>query len=511
MAELFTLAPFEFFVQRTRTRFPFRYGIASMTEVPHLFVRTRVTVGNKSSFGLTSEGLPPKWFTKNLETTFEQDLPEMLEIISHAVKLAEQIAQSPVTCFDFWRELYRQQSEWAKSHLELPKPVGTRSTASQISSRKNGDAGGTCPYQMRGEVAPLLANLGVSLVERAVLDGLCRLGGQPLHCLIATNRLGLRLGEIYAELGDAHPRALLPAVPLAACFVRHTVGLGDALTPTDIPANERVEDGLPQDVESSIRAYGLRYFKVKIFGITHRDIPRLRDLNRLLQREARGDFIVTLDGNENFKSFAAFREFWESAASDANLREFWRHVIIVEQPVHRAVALSDDAGGTLRAWVDHPPFIIDESDGALGDLPRALALGYAGTSHKNCKGIVKGIANACLLEHRRRRGERVVLTGEDLCTLGPVALLQDLAMMSLLGIEHVERNGHHYYRGLSLWPEEWQRDVLAAHGDLYAPHARGFASLQIQEGRLKLDSVNGSPFGLGPLFDPSRFERQPMP
>src|SRR5689334_22669815 len=94
MTDHFTASPFEFFVQRTRTRFPFRYGIASMTDVPHLFVRTRVTVGNKSSFGLTSEGLPPKWFTKDPTSTFEQDLPEMLEVISHAAKLAEQIASS---------------------------------------------------------------------------------------------------------------------------------------------------------------------------------------------------------------------------------------------------------------------------------------------------------------------------------------------------------------------------------------------------------------------------------
>jgi hypothetical protein len=123
---------------------------------------------------------------------------------------------------------------------------------------------------------------------------------------------------------------------------------------------------------------------------------------------------------------------------------------VVEQPVHHDLALSDDPGAALRAWPDRPRLIIDESDAAVGDL--ALALGYAGSSHKNCKGIVKGIANACLLEKRRRDGERVVLSGEDLCNLGPVALLQDLAMMALLGIEHVERNGHHYYRGLSLWP-----------------------------------------------------------
>src|SRR6266481_10003354 len=96
MEERFTLSPFEFFVLRTRTRFPFRYGIASMTDVPHLFVRARVAVGGKSSFGLTAEGLPPKWFTKNPGTTFEQDLPEMMEVISHALGLAEEIARAAI-------------------------------------------------------------------------------------------------------------------------------------------------------------------------------------------------------------------------------------------------------------------------------------------------------------------------------------------------------------------------------------------------------------------------------
>src|SRR5262245_66289654 len=102
-----TLSPLEVVLRHTRTRFPLRYGIASMSEVPHLFVRTTVTVAGKSSFGLSSEGLPPKWFTKNPATTFEQDLPEMLQGIGHAAKLAEQIAHSPVSFFDFWRELYR--------------------------------------------------------------------------------------------------------------------------------------------------------------------------------------------------------------------------------------------------------------------------------------------------------------------------------------------------------------------------------------------------------------------
>src|SRR5215475_9327304 len=102
MTDLLTVKPFDFFVRHTRTRFPFRYGIASMTDVPHLFVRTTVTAAGKSSFGLSSEGLPPKWFTKNPATTFEQDLPEMLKVIDHAAKLTEQIAHSPVSFFTLW-------------------------------------------------------------------------------------------------------------------------------------------------------------------------------------------------------------------------------------------------------------------------------------------------------------------------------------------------------------------------------------------------------------------------
>ena len=469
----FTLAPFDFFVLPTRTRFPFRYGIASMTDVPQLYAVTRVSSGGVRHAGLAGEGLPPKWFTKDPATTFEQDLPQMVEVITHAAALAAEIARSPVGYFDFWRELDRQQSAWAPS---------------------------------RG-LAPLLAHLGVSLVERVILDGLCRLAGMPLHQMVGSNRLGLRLGEIYPELGSAAPANLLPPEPVSGCYVRHTVGLADALAPADIPVDERVVDGLPQDLEASIRAYGLRYFKVKLFGSLERDLPRLRRLVPLLERETGGDWQVTLDGNENFHDFAAFREYWEQARAEPALRDLWPRVIVVEQPVHRDHALRDEVGAMLSRWPDRPPLIVDESDGAIGDVPQALSLGYAGASHKNCKGIVKGIANAAFLRDRQRRGAPGVLTGEDLCTLGPVALLQDLAMMALLGIGHVERNGHHYYRGLSMLPPSWQDATLDGHGDVYRRHEDGFACLRIEDGRLDLRSVNAAPFGVVPALDPSVFQR----
>ena len=471
MADRFTLSPFQFFVLRTRTRFPFRYGIASMTDVPHLFVRTDVTSNGRSAVGVAAEGLPPKWFTKNPETTFEQDLPDMLESIGHAADLAIECAAQPVCFFDFWRELNRRQFEWAASQA----------------------------------IPTLLAGLGVALAERVVLDGLCRLTGAPLHRMLAENRLDLRIGTIYDELRSLELHDLLPRSPLSACYVRHTIGLADALSPGELTPYDRVDDGLPQDVETSIRAYGLRYFKLKLSGVDDRDMRRLVELARLLERQTGGEFYVTIDGNENFEDFDAFRCFWERVAAEPALAEICRRTIVVEQPVHRDRALSDDAGRALQRWPDRPPLIVDESDGAIGDVPRALDLGYAGASYKNCKGIVKGMANACLLAVRRRQGRAAVLTGEDLCTLGPLALQQDLAMMAILGIDHVERNGHHYYRGLSMFPRDWQDALLRTHDDFYALDDGGFARLRIENGRISLASLNSAPFGVEPQLNVSVF------
>lgn len=475
MKPLLQLEEVEFFVRRTRTRFPFRYGIASMTEVPHFFVRARLVVDDRPAVGLASEGLPPKWFTKDPATTFEQDLPAMYEVIGHAAALGREAGRVPRSFFDWWFELERGQTEWA---------------------------GG------RGHPG-LLAHLGSSLIERAVLDGLARAIGMPVHRLVMENRLGLRLGELHTELAGSEPRAWLPHQPLADLLLRHTLGLADALTAEEIPEADRVNDGLPQDLENSIRGYGLRAFKVKLFGDPARDVPRLRAVQELLGRHVAGDPLVTLDGNENFRDFAAFRAFWEPLSRDPSLARLGRWVALVEQPVHRRHALDDDAGRVLSEWRDRPPLIIDESDGGLADLPRALALGYVGASHKNCKGVVKGIANACLLARRRGAGLPGLLTGEDLCNLGPVALLQDLASMAFLGVPHVERNGHHYFRGLSLWPDAWQNATVLAHPDLYVGDAGGFARLSITAGRLALGSVNAAPFGVQPLFEPAQdgFER----
>ena len=157
----------------------------------------------------------------------------------------------------------------------------------------------------------------------------------------------------------------------------------------------------------------------------------------------------------------------------------------MEQPLHRDVALEHD----LREWKDRLPLIIDESEGALENLPKTLELGYSGTSHKNCKGIVKGLANAALLDVRMEEtGQSFYLTAEDLADVGPVTE-QDLAMVALLGITHAERNGHHYFRGLSMFPEDLWTDLTQT--GLY--HRPKNFPLHIQDGSLNLEASTKPP------------------
>ena len=79
--------------------------------------------------------------------------------------------------------------------------------------------------------------------------------------------------------------------------------------------------------------------------------------------------------------------------------------------------------------------------------------------------------------------------------------------MATLGIQHVERNGHHYFKGLSAWPESVQETILALHGDLYHHHPDGYPTLLIENGLLDITTLNAAPFGPAPnldLSDPRR-------
>jgi hypothetical protein len=254
-----------------------------------------------------------------------------------------------------------------------------------------------------------------------------------------------------------------------------------------------------------VKFYGLKHFKIKIDADVARAKERLLKIAAVLERECGGDYAFSLDGNESFRDPAVFAAQMRALLAEPALRKFWPKLLFIEQPLHRDVALTPAADWS--AWPERPPIIIDESDAELGSLPAALALGYAGTSHKNCKGIFKGVGHACLLALRRSNGLSAMLSGEDLTNVGPVALLQDLAVAAVLGVTSIERNGHHYFTGLAQFPAAMQQHILTHHGDLYTRSPAGWPRLDVQAGTIKLGSVLRAPFGCAVGLDLSALER----
>src|SRR6266446_5319667 len=113
----------------------------------------------------------------------------------------------------------------------------------------------------------------------------------------------------------------------------------------------------------------------------------------------------------------------------------------------------------------------------------------AGVSSKNCKGFYKSLLNAARCARRNGEGgPRFFMSGEDLTTQAGLAVQQDLALVNLLGLRHVERNGHHYVHGMAGLPHHEQDAFLAAHPDLYE-HSRGAVRVKIRNGRLALGSL----------------------
>lgn len=454
-----------------QTRLPFKYGIATMTSAPHAFVRVRIEMDGKQTTGIAADHLPPKWFKKDPDQPLDDEIDEMLSVIEHAVETS--IGLSGESAFNIWQQLDQQQTQWGTNR----------------------------------NLAPLLSNFGTTLVERAMIEAVCKATEKPFANVLQSNLLGIRLEEMEPCLQGCTPKDLLPAQPHQQVISRHTIGMADPLTDEEIADEDRLDDGLPQSLAACIQAYGLKHFKIKVNGNLEQDIDRVERIASVIEQHAPSDFAFTMDGNEQFRSLESFRDFWDTLSRTEQLRSFFNNLMFVEQPFHRDLALDPETLKELKQWDDRPLLIIDESDAEHDSLARALELGYHGTSHKNCKGVFRGIAHACLLEklHRDNPTETFIISGEDLANIGPVALLQDLTVSASLGIKSIERNGHHYFSGLSAFPKSVQQQVLEHHGDLYRQTNHGWPSLNIQHGELNLTSILAAPLGVGFELDVEQF------
>ena len=448
------------FERDVRLRLPFRFGVITVTESIHAIIRVQVSLADgRSSEGVAAEALGAKWFEKSPSFTDAQNLDQLRQSLDIAIDHYK--AQGFATPFGLFAGTYRmQQARGAELGLN-----------------------------------PLVASYGPALLDRAILDALGKATGRSFAAMISSNAPGITATELTPDISDVQLQPFLANLkPAATIDLRHTVGLVDPLTAADRPAADRVNDGLPETLEEVVSYYRGRYYKLKVGGDIRADLDRLSRIASVLDAGA-GDYRVTLDGNEQYDDVDGIVELWRRVEETPALARMVQATLFIEQPIKRAAALSRP----VTALAAYRPVIIDESDGELSSFPRALRLGYAGVSSKNCKGFYKSILNASRVARLNAEagGGSYFMSAEDLTTGPGASVQQDLALVSLLGLTHVERNSHHFIDGMSGVPEDEQNAFVTAHPALYEKLPGKPARLRAHGGKLALGSLACPGFAVG--------------
>jgi hypothetical protein len=464
-----TVEAIDLFERDVRLRMPFRFGVVTLTEAPQAFARVQIRLPDgRLAQGGAAELLAPKWFDKDPALSNQDNFDQLRQAIGIARELY--LAGGANTAFGHFTAQYQAQIDRAA------------------------EAG----------LNRLVANFGPALIDRAILDAICRRLGRSFHDVIRHNVVGIGPTDLCPDMKDfdfdTFLRNLQPASTISA---RHTVGLVDPITAEDQEA--RVDDGLPETLEEVVKTYGHRWFKLKVGGDIAADLERLARIAAVLDR-VEGGYRATLDGNEQYSDVDGIIELWHRMRADQRLARLCRNVSLIEQPIKRQAALSQNVSGLST----QKPVIIDESDDSLDAFVRGRHMGYTGVSSKTCKGLYKSLINRarCLKWNREESRDEVLdptnpryqMSAEDLTIQAGLALQQDLALVSLMGIKHVERNGHHYVNGMAGLPESEQQAFLSAHPDLYE-RSHGAVRLRIRDGTLAIGSLGCTGFASGVLPD----------
>jgi hypothetical protein len=88
-----------------KTRMPFKYGIATMVDLPHVFLQVTVEIDGRAHDGIAADHLPPKWFTKDPAKSVADEIRELERVIARATALAQGLQAD--TVFDLWLQLHR--------------------------------------------------------------------------------------------------------------------------------------------------------------------------------------------------------------------------------------------------------------------------------------------------------------------------------------------------------------------------------------------------------------------
>lgn len=410
----------------------------------------------ETAFGASGDRMSVRWLDKRPGRSNELKHRELVELLyrSRDIYMAAAPFESP---FEYWLGCYKRVMD---------------------EGRKQGQEDLTSCYAS-------------AILERAILDAFCRLHGESMFEMVQTNQLGVDLKLVHPELADMDFRSCLPGRPKTRIRVRHTVGLDDPLTSDDLPADQRVNDGLPETLQEYIETDGITYFKVKISGDVQADMKRLTHIWDVVPKTPETG--ISLDANEAYTELDAFLEL--TKRMQKQLPGLFEHILYIEQPLTRELTFDPRSEKYIRQISTYKPVIIDEADSDLNAFKRAFKLGYQGTSCKNCKGFFKSLLHRALFWRFRQQDKNVLLSAEDLQNLPIAPLHQDYVAISILGIDHCERNGHHYNYGLSMLTEKEKQTIAKYHRDMYVQRGDEWF-LNIRDGFVETASLQCPGFGI---------------
>ena len=441
-AALLVVRAIEAGVRPQRMRLPFRFGANTLHACPQLFVRVDAEVeGHGMAQGYAAELMMPKWFDKRVALAPAINIEHLALSVQHAMDAY--LNDAPATPFGLFTRHYSALLEQGQQH----------------------------------DLTELSVAFGQSLLDRAVLDALCRALYVSFFDAARHNQLGFTDTSLADDMrGWDWSGWLAQLEPLRAIQVRHTVGLLDPLDGVHYGA-----DGLPTSLPAVIETYGHRFFKIKVGGDPADDLVRLRAVLDVL-RQCSAGFQYTLDGNEQYADPRALHEL------TAGLHDLPKP-LYVEQPLPRdqslAAALPADPVADSAL-----PLLMDEADGTVDAFVRGRRVGWTGVSSKACKGMYKSLLNRARCEHwnHEEGTRRYFMSAEDLTCQAGICVQQDLALVSLLGLTHCERNGHHYGDATASVTATERRAFSAAHPDLYGANASQLR-LHITQGAVRIDSL----------------------
>ncbi|MDF0603227.1 enolase C-terminal domain-like protein [Psychromarinibacter sp. C21-152] len=418
-------------------RLPFQFGSTEVRETAEIYCRVTVEVRDQVVPGISAQLMVPRWFDKRAGLSNEETIEELRRACEAAASVGR----------------------------------GMQGTVAALSSGIRAET----PGRLSEGTPALAAGFGPALVEMALIDAVCRAADMPFWRAAEADLFGLSHDLPQGLSKDVFDAAMSGIGPPARIALRHTIGF-------DAPLVERgtgaPRDGLPVTVAEVAEETGIRAWKIKLKGDPDADARRLTDLQSVLAGRMQGG--VTLDANEQYTA-DAFRALLEQLSSDS-LSDLAGAVRFFEQPFARETA--------LNAPVDFGvPMVIDESDDHRDVFPRALDLGWAGTSIKSCKGVLRALVNMA-----RARAAGAILTAEDLTCQPGLCWTQDTAMAAVCGVRDVERNGHHFAGGMQGASEPECAAMLAAHDDIFELRG-GRPALAIRAGGVRIGSLDRPGFG----------------